>query len=119
MGALRTVPRVHPSEVAQGAVIYDVRSHGYYDQKAQRIQGSKRLEPHALHQQPLDAPAQPVYVYCTCLRDATSTRVAKELLDKGVNVSVIHGGLRAWKKAGLPLESVPSDEMQALPAFNN
>jgi len=123
MGALRSVPRVHPSEVAKGAVIYDVRSHGYYDQKAQRIQGSKRLEPHALHQQPVvietDKPAEPVYVYCTCLRDATSARVAKELLDKGVNVSVIHGGLRAWKKAGLPLESVPSDEMQALPAFDN
>ena len=119
MGALRSVPRVHPSEVAQGALIYDVRSHGYYDQKAKRIQGSKRLEPHALHQQPIDAPAaQPVYVYCTCLRDATSARVAKELLDKGVNVAVIQGGLRAWKKAGLPLESVPSDEMQALPAFD-
>ena len=121
MGVLRTVPRVQPSEVAQDAVIYDVRSHGYYDQKAQRIYGSKRLEPHALHQQPLDAPlaAQPVYVYCTCLRDATSARVAKELIDKGVNVSVIQGGLRAWKKAGLPLESVPSDEMQALPAFDH
>ena len=117
MGALRTVPRVQPSEVAQGAVIYDVRSHGYYDQKAKRIQGSKRLEPHALHQQPLDAPAaQPVYVYCTCLRDASSARVARDLLDKGINVC--QGGLRAWKKAGLPVESVPSDEMQALPAFD-
>jgi len=119
MGASRTVPRVHPSEVAQGAIIYDVRSHGYYDQKAKRIQGSKRLEPHALHQQPLDAPAaQPVYVYCTCLRDASSARVARDLLDKGINVFVIQGGLRAWKKAGLPVESVPSDEMQALPAFD-
>jgi len=120
MGASRTVPRVHPSEVAQGAVIYDVRSHGYCDQKAQRIQGSKRLEPHTLHQQPLETLAtQPVYVYCTCLRDATSARVAKDLLDHGVNVAVIQGGLRAWKKAGLPLESVPSDEIQTLPAFDD
>jgi len=120
MGASRTVPRVHPSEVAQGAVIYDVRSHGYYDQKAQRIRGSKRLEPHTLHQQPLETLAtQPVYVYCTCLRDATSARVAKDLLDHGVNVAVIQGGLRAWKKAGLPLESVPSDEIQTLPAFDD
>jgi len=122
MGTSRAVPRVHPSEIAQGAVIYDVRSHGYYDQKAQRIQGSKRLEPHTLHQQPpaIEAApaAQPVYVYCTCLRDATSARVAKDLLDHGVNVAVIQGGLRAWKKAGLPLESVPFDEMQALPAFD-
>jgi len=123
MGTSRAVPRVHPSEIAQGAVIYDVRSHGYYDQKAQRIQGSKRLEPHTLHQQPpaIEAApaAQPVYVYCTCLRDATSARVAKDLLDHGVNVAVIQGGLRAWKEAGLPLESIPSDEMQALPAFDH
>jgi membrane protein DedA with SNARE-associated domain/rhodanese-related sulfurtransferase len=123
--ALRSIPRIHPSQAAQamsteGAIIYDVRSHGYYDQKAQRIQGSKRFEPHALHQEPLAAPAagQPVYLYCTCVRDATSARVAKELIGQGVNVSVIQGGLRAWKKAGLPLESVPSDEIEALPAFD-
>ena len=56
-GSLRSIPRVRPSDVAQkvsaeGAVIYDVRSHGYYDQKATRIQGSKRFEPSALHQEP-------------------------------------------------------------------
>ena len=122
--ALRSIPRVRPSEAAQaisaeGAVVYDVRSHGYYDQKATRIQGSKRLEPNALHQQPLESnPAgQPVYLYCSCVREATSARVAKEFLDKGVQVAVIEGGLRAWKKAGLPLESVPPEEMAALPAF--
>lgn len=43
--------------------------------------------------------------------------MAKELLDKGFQVAVIQGGLRAWKKAGLPLESVPPEEMAALPAF--
>jgi membrane protein DedA with SNARE-associated domain/rhodanese-related sulfurtransferase len=124
--ALRAIPRVRPAEAAQaltakGAVIYDVRSHGYYDQKAQRIQGSKRFEPHAVRQQPLEAPAagQPVYLYCTCVRDATSARVAKELIDQGVNVSVIQGGLRAWKKAGLPLESVPSHEVETLPVFDH
>src|SRR6202163_28069 len=60
-GSLRSIPRVRPSEAAKkvsagGAVIYDVRSHGYYDQKAKRIQGSKRWEPNALNQQPLDPP---------------------------------------------------------------
>jgi membrane protein DedA with SNARE-associated domain/rhodanese-related sulfurtransferase len=123
--SLRSIPRVHPSEAArkvsaEGAVIYDVRSHGYYDQKATRIQGSKRFEPNALHQQPLAIPpaGQPVYLYCTCVRDATSARVAKELLGQGVKVAVIQGGLRAWKKAGLPLESVPPEEVSALPAFD-
>ena len=51
--------------------------------------------------------------------DATSARVAKELIDQGVQVAVIQGGLRAWKKAGLPLESVPAEEVEALPAFEN
>lgn len=62
-GALRSIPRVRPSDAAQkvsadGAVIYDVRSHGYYDLKATRIQGSKRLEPSALHQQRLEPPTR-------------------------------------------------------------
>jgi len=123
-GALGSIPRVGPTEAARkissdGGVIYDVRSHGYYDQNATRIQGSKRLEPHGLHQQPLqvepDGPT--VYLYCTCRGDATSSRVAKELLDQGVQVAVIEGGLRAWKKAGLPLESVPAEEVAQLPAF--
>jgi rhodanese-related sulfurtransferase len=124
--ALRSITRASPSEVARavsayGAVIYDVRSHGYYDNKATRIQGSVRLEPNALNQ-PTEQPDLPssklVYLYCTCVRDATSARVAKELIDKGVQVSVIQGGFRAWKKAGLPIESVPREEMEELPVFN-
>jgi membrane protein DedA with SNARE-associated domain/rhodanese-related sulfurtransferase len=124
-GALRAIPRVRPAEAARAmsaddAVIYDVRSHGYYEDKATRIQGSVRLEPNALHQQtqqPELPPGKPIYLYCTCIREATSSRVAKELIDKGVPVAVIQGGLRAWKKAGLPLEPVPPEEMTALPVF--
>jgi membrane protein DedA with SNARE-associated domain/rhodanese-related sulfurtransferase len=122
--ALRSVPSVLPSEAAHAlssdnAVIYDVRSHGYYDRKATRIQGSSRLEPNALHQVRKDIPAdKPVYLYCTCVRQATSARVAYELLEKGVHCAVIKGGLRGWKKAGLPLEPVPVEEMAALPVFD-
>ena len=44
-GTFGSIPRVRPSEAASkisadGALIYDVRSHGYYDRKARRIQGS-------------------------------------------------------------------------------
>jgi rhodanese-related sulfurtransferase len=60
-------------------------------------------------------------VYCTCARQTTSTRVARELQNilqqKHVRVAVIKGGLRAWAKAGLPMEPVPSDEMAILPVF--
>jgi len=119
---LVAVPLVHPKEAARemaaGAWIYDVRSHGYFDAKATRIQGSRRLDPNALNQSKTELPRdRPVYVYCTCVREATSARVARELQKHGARVAVIKGGLRAWKKAGLPLEPVPASEMAQLPIF--
>ncbi len=119
--ALRSVPFVRPSEaLTGGALIYDVRSHGYYDPHATRIRGSKRLEPNALHQVNEEIPAgKQVYLYCTCIREATSARVAQMLIEKGVQCAVIQGGLRGWKKAGLPVEPVPAEEMAALPVFDS
>jgi membrane protein DedA with SNARE-associated domain/rhodanese-related sulfurtransferase len=119
--ALRTVPFAIPFEAAQqmaaGACVYDVRSHGYFDAKATRITGSRRLDPNALNRSSEEFPGGQVYVYCTCVREATSVRVARELQNRGVRVAVIKGGLRAWKSAGLPVEAVPRDEMAALPTF--
>lgn len=106
-------------EMAAGAWVYDVRSHGYLDAKATRIQGSRRLDPNALNQSRIDLPPnRSIYVYCTCVREATSARVARELQEKGIRVAVIKGGLRAWKRAGLPIEPVPPGEMAQLPAFD-
>ena len=123
-GTFGSIPRVRPTEAArkisvEDAMIYDVRSHGYYDRKARRIQGSKRLEPNALNQRWLEMPpdGRMVYLYCTCVGDATSIRVAKELIGRGFHVAVIAGGLRAWRRAGLPLEPVPEEEVAPLPAF--
>lgn len=127
--SLRSVPFVSAAEAAEAfssgaAVIYDVRSHGYYDRKSVRIQGSQRLEPNAVHQgreslPAVDLPAgKLIYLYCTCIREATSARVAQALLEKGVSSAVIRGGLRAWRKARLPLEPVPLDEIAVLPGFN-
>jgi membrane protein DedA with SNARE-associated domain/rhodanese-related sulfurtransferase len=124
--ALTAVPFANPDEAAQalatGASVYDVRSHGYFDPKAMRIQGSRRLDPHAIHQPDAGLPeGGTVFVYCTCVRQATSVRVAQELqklLDtKNVRVTVIRGGLRAWVKAGLPVEAVPPEEVANLPIF--
>jgi membrane protein DedA with SNARE-associated domain/rhodanese-related sulfurtransferase len=120
---LTAVPLVDPVEAARGmsaenAVIYDVRSHGYYDAKAMRIKGSRRLDPNALHHSEEKMPDnRKVYLYCTCIREATSSRVARELIEKGVPVAVIKGGLRKWKEAGLPIEAVPAEELSALPVF--
>jgi rhodanese-related sulfurtransferase len=125
--ALSAVPFAHPEEAARelatGAPVYDVRSHGYFDPKATRIQGSRRLDPNALHQSGAEMPEQGnVFVYCTCVRQATSTKVARELqtmlLGKNVRVTVIQGGLSAWVKAGLPVEDVPPEEVASLPVFD-
>jgi membrane protein DedA with SNARE-associated domain/rhodanese-related sulfurtransferase len=118
----RTVSFAIPTEAAlamsAGAWIYDVRSHGYLDRKALRIRGSRRLDPHRLHQTNEIIPAgQLVFVYGTCVREATSVRVARELEDNGIRVAVIKGGLTAWRKAGLPVEGVPPEEIAVLPVF--
>jgi len=121
----RAVRFATPLEVARASAageiaIYDVRSHGYYDPKATRIQGSVRLEPNALHQHAGALPRDtPIYLYCSCVREATSARVAQVLLDRGLQTVVIKGGLRAWKKAGLPMEAVPPDQVAQLPLFGS
>jgi rhodanese-related sulfurtransferase len=114
------VPLITPAEVmAREAVsIFDVRSHGYYEQGTMRIAGSSRLEPNALADQLIQLPRdREIVLYCTCLREATAVRVARMLAEKGIPSAVIAGGLSAWKKEGLPLEPVPSDEVVALPKF--
>lgn len=122
--AMDPVPSITPRDAAGAlsrgsAVIYDVRSHGYYERNAVRIQGSKRIEPTAVRRESPEVPeGRQVLVYCTCVRQATSAKVARELLEKGTKCAVIVGGLREWKKAGLPVESVPDDEIAALPAFD-
>lgn len=121
----KQAPLVKPEEVARridesGGVIYDVRSHGYYDPKAMRIAGSKRLEPSAIENLKAEVAADlPIYLYCTCYREATSSKVALELMKTGLEPWVIEGGLRAWRKAGLPVEKAPPEEMAHLPVFQS
>lgn len=116
------VTLVGPAEAAAafaaGSRIYDVRSHGYLDARAVRISGSRRLDPHSLNRTVEVFPSgERIYVYCTCVREATSARVARELQKSGVPVAVIRGGLRAWRRAGLPVEAVPAEELAVLPVF--
>jgi membrane protein DedA with SNARE-associated domain/rhodanese-related sulfurtransferase len=116
------VTKVKARDVARrlaAVAVFDVRSHGYYEKDTMRIQGSARLEPNALNQETMRVPRdKEIVLYCTCAREATSERVARVLAEQGYKVSVIAGGLRAWKKAGLPLEPVPLDEIVRLPTFS-
>ncbi len=104
-------------------VIADVRSHGYYDAGTQRIKNSIRVEPNRLREELVAlrefmAPECDIYLYCSCARDATSVRVAKMLEKEDCRTKVIQGGLRAWVKAGGPLEPVPEGDVERLPQFD-
>lgn len=68
------VPRVQVQELAARLAsgqadriqIADVRSHGYYDVGAERIQGSIRIEPNNLEQEIKNLPKdKDIYLYCT------------------------------------------------------
>ena len=103
-------------------VIADVRSHGYYDSGMQRIKNSIRVEPNRLREEvaalrEFMAPECDIYLYCSCARDATSVRVAKALEKEDCKTKVIAGGLKAWIKAGGPLEPVPEGDLEHLPRF--
>ncbi len=104
-------------------VIADVRSHGYYDAGMQRIKNSIRVEPNRLREElaalrEFMAPECDIYLYCSCARDATSVRVARMLEKEDCRTKVIQGGLRAWVKAGGPLEPVPEGDLEHLPRFH-
>ena len=116
-----TVPMLEPAEIAarDDVAIFDVRSHGYYEEGTMRIRNSVRLEPSAIRNRldllPKD---KEIVLYCTCVREATAVRVARVLAGSGIPSAVIKGGLNAWKKASLPLEPVPSSEVVLLPRFS-
>lgn len=60
----RAIPRAETRDV--DGPIFDVRSHGYYDPGAQRIQGSVRLEPNRLPEAIAGLPEdEKIYLYCT------------------------------------------------------
>jgi membrane protein DedA with SNARE-associated domain/rhodanese-related sulfurtransferase len=103
-------------------VIADVRSHNYYDPGMQRIKNSIRVEPTRLREElaalrEFMAPECEIYLYCSCIRDTTSKRVAHMLKEQDCHTRVIEGGLKAWIRAGGELESVPAADIQHLPRF--
>jgi membrane protein DedA with SNARE-associated domain/rhodanese-related sulfurtransferase len=103
-------------------IIADVRSHGYYDPGTQRIKNSIRVEPSRLKEELVALrefmqPECEIYLYCSCAHEATSMRVARMLEKENCSTKVIRGGLKAWVKAGGPLEPVPPGDMEHLPKF--
>ncbi len=104
-------------------IIADVRSHNYYDPGMQRIKNSIRVEPNRLQEElealrEFMAPECEIYLYCSCIRDTTSVRVAHALQEANCPTTVIEGGLKAWVKAGGEVEQVPEDDIHHLPQFD-
>ncbi|HEV2646042.1 MAG TPA: VTT domain-containing protein [Acidobacteriaceae bacterium] len=123
VSALNLHERLQTVEPNRVVVIADVRSHGYYDPGMQRIKNSIRVEPHRLKEEILAlrefmAPECEIYLYCSCIRDTTSARVAHMLEKENCRTTVIEGGLRAWVKAGGAVELVPETDMRKLPQFD-
>jgi membrane protein DedA with SNARE-associated domain/rhodanese-related sulfurtransferase len=119
LGRVATITAPELARKRARVIVFDVRSHGYYQKNTMRIEGSARLEPNALNREiPLLPKDKEIVLYCTCLHEATSSRVARVLTEQGFSVAVIAGGLRAWKKAGLPMEPVPLEEVVLLPTFS-
>jgi membrane protein DedA with SNARE-associated domain/rhodanese-related sulfurtransferase len=105
-------------------IIADVRSRGYYDPGMQRIKNSIRVDPgrlledlQVLEEFMLPQPDCEIYLYCSCAHEATSMRVARMLQRENCTTKVIRGGLKAWVKAGGPVEPVPHDDVEHLPRF--
>jgi membrane protein DedA with SNARE-associated domain/rhodanese-related sulfurtransferase len=114
--------RIRTASTERLVIIADVRSHGYYDPGMQRIKNSIRVEPSRLQEELVALrefmqPECEIYLYCSCAREATSVRVARMLKQANCSTKVIQGGMKAWAKAGGPLEPVPLSDMEHLPRF--
>jgi len=117
-GPVRMIQPEQLARVRDGVWIFDVRSHGYYEKGTLRIRDSRRVDPNALTDELERLPKdKAIVLYCTCIRESTSAHVARVLDKNGFDVWVLEGGFRAWKKAGLPVEEVPEDEVLPLPKF--
>lgn len=115
--------RMENPDPARPIVVADVRSHGYYDPDAVRIERSIRIEPSRLPKE-LEALKEmlecdcDIFVYCSCMKQATSIRIAHMLSKMGARVTVIEGGMKSWIKAGYPTERVPAHDLAHLPRFD-
>ena len=90
----------------ESVLILDVRRQERWSEDRERIPGAVWVPhdavPRRAHELPRD---RDVVVYCSCPGEATSTRVARWMRDRGfARVAVLRGGLAAWRRAGLATE---------------
>ncbi|MGO8683030.1 MAG: rhodanese-like domain-containing protein, partial [Thermoleophilia bacterium] len=105
-GAAAAVPSIDVNDAfarsKRGAKLIDVRSPAEF--RGSHPRGARNVPP-ALIKQEATGLARDDELLVICLSGHRSPRHARALVAMGyTNVTHVHGGLLAWKKAGLPLK---------------
>lgn len=106
--------RVRPDELAQmieqgpAPVIVDVRAAGPGLPLRERIPGARHIDLASMETvSVVDWPGNArIVTYCDCPNDVSASKAAHLLSRRGVNASVLAGGLGGWAAAGYPVETV-------------
>ena len=92
-------------DAGEDIIILDVRHALDFEADPYIIPGALHLPLESLKQHP-DVPRErEVVLYCTCPNEASSARVAMQLIQRGIiRVRPLAGGLNAWRDHGYPVE---------------
>ena len=93
----------------------DTRNATAWAEAETRLPGAVRIPADDVQKHIADIPRDRVVItYCTCPHEASSARVAQELVEQGFkNVHPLFGGFEAWEKAALPVEPKSGESREA------
>jgi rhodanese-related sulfurtransferase len=84
-------------------LIVDVRE--YFEYKRSRLKDAVNIQSSGNLESTVDTLDKFSHIFLYCTTDFRSIRVAKFLVENGfIHVYSLDGGIKAWKKAGLPVE---------------
>lgn len=84
-------------------LIVDVRE--YFEYKRSRLKDAVNIQSSGNLESTVDTLDKFSHIFLYCTTGFRSVRVAKFLVEKGfIHIYSLDGGIRAWKKAGLPVE---------------
>jgi rhodanese-related sulfurtransferase len=84
--------------------ILDVRLKYAYEHSTVKLPGAIRVPPYAIDSVSIPSGAD-IVAYDSDPNELVSTRVAGELLQKGLKVRVLRGGVPEWLAANFPIET--------------